>query len=278
MKKYRCLIYIDNDPFQFNVEGNLIGKMQNILYKSKNNVIENTSWENIGFKVIKNFLTIDQFDKLKDSTEKTLIKIIEKLGIKIDKKAFTLENYHLFIKSEKEHQEIIKNTSNLTISDFEFDIEIITKYLSQLLNVKLTSKIQKLNRSHIQVRINRPNSFDINPPHRDGYIDIYKDVLNVWLPIVGCNKETSLPVVIGSHLIPEDQVFKTSNKGAKINDNFYNVPCILKTSDGPLDMIRPNPLKTEALIFTPFLIHGAAFNNSSFTRVAFELRFPKLSG
>ena len=41
-------------------------------------------------------------------------------------------------------------------------------------------------------------------------------------------------------------------------------------------MIRPNPKETEALVFTPYLIHGAAFNDSNNTRVALELRFPRL--
>ena len=41
-------------------------------------------------------------------------------------------------------------------------------------------------------------------------------------------------------------------------------------------MIRPNPQNTEALIFTPFLIHGAAVNkNIDITRIALELRFDK---
>ena len=100
--------------------------------------------------------------------------------------------------------------------------------------------------------------------------------MNVWLPLAGCNKNTSLPLVPGSHLISENQIFRTSNNGAFINKNVYRVPCILKTSLGNLRMVRPNPKDREALIFTPFLIHGAAFNNSSETRVAFELRFPRL--
>ena len=42
-------------------------------------------------------------------------------------------------------------------------------------------------------------------------------------------------------------------------------------------MIRPNPKLGEALIFTPFLIHGAAVNNSDLTRISLELRFPRVN-
>ena len=70
-------------------------------------------------------------------------------------------------------------------------------------------------------------------------------------------------------------MFRTETRGAKINGNVYNVPCILETSLG-FDMVRPNPKEKEALIFTPYLIHGAAFNtNKDITRVALELRFTK---
>ncbi|RKE98110.1 hypothetical protein [Ichthyenterobacterium magnum] len=42
-------------------------------------------------------------------------------------------------------------------------------------------------------------------------------------------------------------------------------------------MVRPNPKKGEASIFTPFLIHGAAVNkNKDITRVSLELRSPRV--
>ena len=102
----------------------------------------------------------------------------------------------------------------MRIDDFDFDIGIITNNLSEFMNLKLTSWIKQLKRSHIQLRINRPRTYDINPPHRDGYIDAFKDVLNIWLPISGCNENTSLPVIPGSHFLPENKLFKTKIGGA----------------------------------------------------------------
>ena len=116
---------------------------------------------------------------------------------------------------------------------------------------------------------------DINPPHKDSYIPAYQDVINLWIPITGCNYKSSLPIYPGSHLFNENQIFRTDLRGAIVNNNIYNVPCILKTSHGKIKMIRPNPKLKDILLFTPHLIHGAAFNRSNQTRIALELRLPR---
>ena len=147
----------------------------------------------------------------------------------------------------------------------------------RVLGFQFTSYIEELEKTHIQIRISRPNSLDINPPHRDSYLSYYQNIINIWIPIHGCNSLSSLPVLPGSHLIPENEILRTESKGAKINGNIYYVPCILKTKEGNMHLIRPNPKEGEALVFTPYLIHGSAVNkNSDMTRVSLELRFPRL--
>ena len=252
MQEHLCEIFIDGQLHKFPVKGNFSWGEDECLYQSKNNIIANTSWESSGFFVVKNFLKKEQFHSLKNSINATLLKIFDDLDILIDKNKFSLENYHLFIKSEAEHQAVIRKSSRLTIDEFDFDIELLTDNLSQLMNTKLTSWLKGLKRSHVQLRINRPRSLDINPPHRDGYIYEWKDVINMWLPIAGCTLETSLPIVPRSHYLKENEVLRTSIKGAMINNNVYSVPCLLTTSRGNFRMIRPNPQYNEALIFTPF--------------------------
>ena len=277
MKHHIFSVEIDDKLFKMEVCGNFYwGEEHYCLYKSANNIIANTNWEELGYTIMKDIVSLDQYQFLRNSITNILLNIIDELGISISKKLFSLEDYHLFIKSDDEHQAIIEKSRELSIDNFDFDMNVITNNLSQFMNIKLTTWIKELKRSHIQLRINRPMTYDINPPHRDGYIDAFKDVLNIWLPISGCNKKTSLPLIPRSHLLPENEIFKTDVGGAIINKNKYNVPCILKTNFGDLKMIRPNPQETEALIFTPFLIHGAAFNNSKNTRVALELRFPRI--
>ena len=179
------------------------------------------------------------------------------------------------IKDDNLHNKIIKLTRNLTEKDLSLNLDKLLSFSEDILSYKLSKMVKELNKVHVQLRINRPNSLDINPPHKDGYLSYWKDIINIWIPISGCNEKTSLPVVPGSHLWPENQLYKTKNKGAKINGFKYHVPCILKSSEGKIKMIRPNPKQGDAIFFTPFLIHGAAFNSSEYTRVGMELRFPK---
>lgn len=223
-----------------------------------------------------NVFNDNEFKELSNSIRKNIIEGIQLSNIEFDYKKFELKSYHKVITNDKDHLKVINHTKNLRVSDFEIDFDSLAAKFSENVNAPLTPYIKELKRSHIQIRINRPNSLDINPPHRDGYLSYWKNILNVWIPIEGCNEKSSLPIIPKSHLIPELKIFRTKSKGAYINGNNYYVPCILKTTEGDLKMIRPNPVKGEALIFSPFLIHGAAFNfNEDTTRIAIELRFDK---
>ena len=188
---------------------------------------------------------------------------------------FRLEDYHKTVKEDKLHRKIIGFTRELTEKNFSLDIYKLLERAEDVLACKLSLMVKELNRVHIQLRINRPNSLDINPPHKDGYLSYWKDIINIWIPIAGCDINSSLPLIPKSHLIKENELYKTQNQGATINGSQYRVPCILKTKNGNLKMIRPNPKEGDAIFFTPFLIHGAAFNKSKKTRIGMELRFPK---
>ncbi|WP_138433120.1 phytanoyl-CoA dioxygenase family protein [Winogradskyella algicola] len=271
-----CSIYIDEEAFEFNVEGDFFWGENKLLYKKENNVISKMPWQKEGFKVVEAFRN-EEFDILKKSIKKIIINALKENNIEINDSSFVLEDYHKYVTTNELHNKIISITRNLEIDDFDFDIDLLTKRFGDILGYKLTSWVEELKKTHIQIRISRPDSLDINPPHRDGYLSYWEDIINVWLPICGCNKKSSLPVLPGSHLLPENEILRTENKGAKINGNIYHVPCILETSNGIMSMRRPNPKEGEALIFTPFLIHGAAINqNKDLTRISLELRFPKL--
>jgi len=270
-----CSLFIDNEPFEFNVEGDFFWGEKELLYKAEDNVLSKMSWENKGFDVVRAFEG-NEFENLRTSIKNIILGALKTNDVDVDASDFELKNYHKYVTTNELHNNVISITRNLETKDFDFDIDLLAKRFGDVLGYRLTSWVEELQKSHIQIRISRPNTLDINPPHRDGYLSYWEDIVNVWLPIEGCNNKSSLPVLPGSHLFPENDILRTESKGAKINGNVYYVPCILETQSGPIKMIRPNPGEGEALLFTPFLIHGSAVNqNSDITRISLELRFPR---
>lgn len=271
-----CKVLIDGKAFEFDVTGDFFWGENEVLFQKDDNVLAKVDWLEDGYSVVKAF-SAEVFNKLQESVKENVCRAIQLAGIEFDKSQFELEDYHKVVTSDEKHQKVINVTRDLRVSDFDFDIDALTTKFGEILGCQLTSYIEELQRSHIQLRLSRPKSLDINPPHRDGYLSYWEDIINIWIPIAGCNEKSSLPVVPKSHMLPENQILRTNSKGATINGNVYYVPCILETNEGSFNMVRPNPREGEALLFSPYLIHGSAVNqNNDITRVALELRFPKV--
>jgi ectoine hydroxylase-related dioxygenase (phytanoyl-CoA dioxygenase family) len=266
----KCFYTIDNQEYEFEIEGNFFLGEDTVLFKKEGNVLEDCEWEDEGFSII-NLFSKEEFGSLKHKITEVLKEIIKEQKIPINE-SFTIENYHKYVKTDKEHQLVIGKTRFLTFETLQLDkaklIETVAKQLGKTLQIDNPLLEEEI----VILRINRPASLDINPFHRDGYLDIWEKVLNVWIPIAGCSGKSSLPVLPGSHYWNEKDIVRTSAKGASINGLTYHVPAILSYKDG-LNSIRPNPKYGEGLIFTPFLIHGGAFNtHTDTTRVSLELR------
>jgi ectoine hydroxylase-related dioxygenase (phytanoyl-CoA dioxygenase family) len=125
-------------------------------------------------------------------------------------------------------------------------------------------------------RLNKPQSLDYNPVHKDIYevfdkLGVIPKMINVWIPVCGVNKTSGLPIAPRSHLISEHKI-KRSKAGSVLNSQKYSVNSILEWQ-GSRDLVRMNPDSDEFLIFSSHLIHGLAFNqNSDKTRISFEFR------
>ena len=266
---------IDGSSFTLDVEGQFFKGSDQLLFRKEGSIIENCSWLNEGYSIVPILNAID-FNSFKNSIRSILVSILAENDIQIDDN-FKLENYHHYVTSDNLHQAVIKKTRFLTFKDFNIDIESILSKISGSINKKLGKVNPKLPEEIIILRINRPSSLDINPFHRDGYLDIWEDVLNVWIPIAGCTSDSSLPLIPGSHFWNEKDIVRTEAKGASVNGLAYHVPAIISYKDG-LHAIRPNPGYGEALIFTPFIIHGAALNRQQdVTRISLELRLSTIS-
>jgi hypothetical protein len=265
-----CSFSIDKKPYTIEIEGTFFEGKDMVLFSKKGNVIEHCEWLENGYTKEK-IAKANEFSELKTNIERILLKILKEINIPFDDN-FTLENYHHYVQTDAQHQSVIEKTRFLTFADFKIDTKNLIENISKSVGKKLEMTNPKLPEEIIIMRINRPSSLDINPFHRDGYLTIWENVLNVWIPIAGCTSESSLPIIPGSHYWNEKDIVRTEAKDASINGLKYHVPAIVSYKSG-LHAIRPNPSYEEALIFTPFLVHGAALNKQlDTTRIALELR------
>lgn len=184
-----------------------------------------------------------------------------------------LESYHRHV-DDARHGEIISRSRELKMRELCMDGNALCEELNGRFGIKLNPNIPDLgpDLGNVIVRINRPNSTDFNPPHRDGALSIWRNTVNLWIPIAGCDAQTSLPVAAGSHLWRECDCLQTVAGGASINGNSYKVPALIEYRGADVNMHRPAVRFGEALLFTPYLLHGAAVNQSSHSRVSLELR------
>lgn len=271
MSELPAEVLIDGRRHSYPVEGEFFQGEDELLYDDASSSIQLAAWKQAGYCVVDLF-TPDELAELISSIENRVRDTFEELGYE-SVTELELIDYHKQVTDLKRHVAFSMKSRNFSNEDFGFDLELVTSRLSKVVGKRLSSFNPELKRKHVQLRISRPGSLDINPPHRDAYLEYYRKVLNVWIPVAGSDENSSLPVVPGSHLIREDALTRTEARSAKISGNTYMVPCISKINDRIPEMTRPNPQPGQALIFTPFLIHGAAFNtNADTTRMALELR------
>lgn len=224
------------------------------------------------------FLSSSEFLNLYLGIEDTIKKIAEEVVGK-ELEGFTLEQYHKFVTTNEEHFKVVSKTRDLFSDDFGFPIKDMIPKFESLLGFELTDRIPDTNEDeHIIVRINRPNSNDYNPPHKDMYegYDNGKNYnfLNFWVPIAGVTDKSSLPIAPKSHKISENKILRTID-GGKVGTNSYRV-VLIKEWDGSSDLVRAEVDYGEVLMFSSHMIHGLAINEEEdVTRVALEFRLFK---
>jgi hypothetical protein len=226
------------------------------------NLLKNTDFDESGYKIfdIKNY---------NDLLQRFLTNEIKF----ITNKKINLLNYHNEI-TDEEHKKILNSMpyKKTMYSDVEEFCVYLEKYISNVVGEPI-----KIFNDDIWFRICRPTSLndnDFNPCHRDVYLDFYRNILNIYLPIVGSNSNSSLKIQPGSHKWSESDVMVTKG-GAyfPLTNKKYSVDAIV-ASKKPINMIRPNPSESQMMIFTPYLIHGCADNTIDYTtRISLEIRF-----
>lgn len=260
-----CSLNIDGVQHEYEIGGTFHWGSDEILFDNFKKSINRTTWMQDGFTIL-NILEKIEHLNLVNSIKELLSK-----NFKINFNNSKLSDYHKFV-SSKEHLKIIQVTRELQYKDLDINIDSICQKISNELKRNVHTQNPLLDRDLVILRISRPNSLDINPPHRDGYLDVWKKTINLWIPLDGCSEKSSLPMMPSSHLINESEILRTKAKGATINSLSYQVPAILDTKIG-MNFIRPNPLPGQALVFTPFLIHGSSINEQKdISRMSLEIR------
>jgi hypothetical protein len=236
-----------------------------IILETDINLLENSDFDDNGFKcfksdcntLISNFIT----DKIFDLTSKRI----------------NIENYHNEI-TDEEHKQILHNMPYKYIRDGE-DITGLSKYaayLEKFVSSKINKNVRIFN-DDIWIRICRPTKSylsDFNPCHRDIYLDFYRNVVNIYVPVCGSDDKSSLLICSGSHKLNEKEIAITKGGTYFKHKNIkYSVDAIV-ASNCDIIMERPNPSYDEIMIFSPYLIHGCASNdNDNTTRISLEVRF-----
>jgi hypothetical protein len=188
---------------------------------------------------------------------------------------FTLGQYHRFLASEDVHYKISTWALDYKILGDTF-YEIIGQ-VEEMLGLKLKLKKIKhlgIEGEYVGFRVLRPQKNDHNPFHRDAWIPYWRDTVNIWLPICGFENGNSLQLIPESHLWMDDEILKTK-AGVEIDGKKYHVSAAIGTVN-EFSTETPVLKRGDALIFSPYLIHGNGVNRENdLTRVSVEFRFCK---
>jgi hypothetical protein len=268
-----ALVQIEDEKIEMEVDGETFFGNEEVLLLSDDDLTKNTNWHNEGFTV-QPFLSNEEFEIIRLGVTEIIKTFVEKETKQLLPN-FTLQKYHEICADNELHLKVVRNFQKcLPVQDFPVDFNVLDNRVSEICGINVTSNhpVQEASRKFC-VRIVRPQrKSDNNPPHRDVWLDRLRNAVNIYLPLAGSNKKSSLPLIKGSHLWKESEIERTI-AGGKVNNVIFTVPCVIGTAHG-LNMIRPQVNLNEMMVFSPYLIHGGGCNlNEDTTRVSIEIRF-----
>ena len=236
--------------------------------KNQDNLLQGLPSDKDGY-IISEFLQYADYENYVGSVKNQFRNIFNDLTIEIDEN-FNLEDYHHVI--GKQHLALVNRIKHIETCNFPVDSNVIEDRVSEILGFRVSNFNPITNEKVYHYRIVRPLQPDYNPIHRDTWHPEYAECVNIYMPICGSNEYSSLPLLEGSQFI-NDNMFERTPGGAMFNDIQFTVPAVTNSKE-PFEMIRPNPKKNEIMLFSPYLIHGAASNwNKDKTRISLEMRF-----
>ena len=271
-QKQTVSFLVESKKLEFQVNSATCYGEDLVLLDSEDDLTKNSSFGASGY-IVAPFLDSAFNNALKQSLKQSLYEILTKVKkIETGFEDFDFGKYHYYV-NDSEHQEVITPLKTwLDASKLNINIEVLEQRVSEILQTEVTCLAPDRNMRSYAIRIIRPQSNDYNPPHRDPWLDILKNTVNIYYPIVGSSIDSSLPLLPGSHRWKESEIERTVS-GAMVNAMPYTVPSVTGAKR-KLEMIRPNPSEDEVLVFSPYLIHGGAYNfQNDTTRMSLEMRF-----
>ncbi|MEM7463042.1 MAG: hypothetical protein AAF362_10210 [Pseudomonadota bacterium] len=266
--KTQLSLTIDGEQHVASVEGEMSNDKSEGSLATDDDLTSGCEWSNAGY-VVAPFISENSMNLLLDSIRQVALEAIypSKLDYPDD---FELERYHQYLSENNDHAKIVAEIrSTLQHRLPETLLGEIDETISRILNVEVSSIHPWKERERVQIRVVRPGRQDYNPPHRDVWLPHLRNGINIYVPLAGSTRKSSLPVAPGSHLWTEDGDKRTM-QGSVLNGIKFSVPSSL--SD--LEMVRPNPGAYEVLVFSPYMLHGYALNlEEDKTRISLEMRF-----
>ncbi|GAB3324883.1 phytanoyl-CoA dioxygenase family protein [Hymenobacter humi] len=229
------------------------------------------AWAAVGFAVVPGLAPTAQ-NQLQAGLMHLLREALRAAGCPVASD-FDVTRYHHVVGDDPElHHAVIAQTKAYELSQLPIAPALLEALVSAACGQAVRAYNPHTREAVFHLRIVRPHRSDHNPLHRDAWLPRYQDALNIYLPVAGSTVRSSLTLVPGSHHWPENAVERTVG-GAIYNGIPFTVPGVLRPTR-PLDLIRPNPGPDEVLVFSPYLLHGAAANlNEDATRISLEMRF-----
>ena len=270
----RFEVPIGDDLLEYVIDGAVEFGDDEVLLDHEDDLTAGSGWRADGYTVEK-IVTAEEDAKLLAGTTELIVADLRRFGHDVPP-GFSLDRYHTIVTTSEQHLEISRLRSfYFGIDQFPIDIGLIEARLSSLLAIQVEVMANSEIPQVFGVRMVRPGSRDSNPLHRDSWLDRLKDSITLYIPLVGSTSRSSLPLVPGSHLWPESETERTV-AGTQVDGVQFSVPAVTGATR-PLRPIRPNPGPGEALIFSPYLIHGGGRNFApDQTRVSLALRFARV--
>lgn len=272
---------VDQDRIVYQIEGQSEFGRDEVLLAQDDNLLAGTEWNDVGYAVVP-LLSPTTFTALRDGCQ-ALVRGWVEAAVAQTLPDFRLAQYHHWIDTDELHRRVMQLARHTIPVNFVFPLDLLPidpqqliDRVSEILGVAVRAGAGDMPEV-FAVRIVRPSRTDFNPLHRDVWIDRLRHAVNAYIPLAGSTARSSLLIIPGSQHWSEAEVERT-RAGAQVNGVPYTVPAVVGTTR-EMHPVRPNPGEGEAMLFSSYLIHGAAANfNDDATRVSLEMRFWRAEG